>query len=130
MEVAVPWLKRILAVGRIRKSVMSSHSRLEDDGYSIAYATDVESAVDMMASLKFDLIVLSHAQKRSIKMMAEIKRHHPSAVMALIHPFPADQGSIINLPPKSASSPSPDRLLSELRFVFESHSGPTIRRAG
>lgn len=124
------WLKRILAVGRIRKSVMSSHNRLEDEGYSIAYATDVEAAVDMMTSLKFDLIVLSHAQKRSVKMMSEIKRHHPSAVIALIHPFPADHGPIVNLPPKSATTPSPDRLLSELRFVFENHSGPTIRRAG
>lgn len=125
----MPWLKRILAVGKIRKVVMTSHSRLEDDGYSIAYATDVESAMEMMESLKFDLIVLSHAQKRSIKMISTIKRRHPSAVIALIHPFPADQGSIVNLPPKSVAM-TPDRLLSELRFVFESHSGPTIRRAG
>lgn len=126
VEVAVPWLKRILAVGKIRKAVLNSHSVLEDEGYSVAYAPDVATAVALMSSLKFDLVVLSHAQKRALQMMTEIKRQHPSAVLALIHPFPEDHGPLVHLPPKSAAS-RPGHLVSELRFLFESHAGPTIR---
>lgn len=122
----MPWLRRILAVGKIRKSVLNSHSVLEEEGYSLAYAPDVATALQLMSSLKFDLIVLSHDQKRVLPMMSEIKRQHPSAVLALIHPFPDEHSPITHLAPKSASS-RPDRLLSELRFLFESHSGPTIR---
>ena len=124
----MPWLKRILAVGKIRKAALHSHSALEDEGYSIAYAPDVASAVDLMSSLKFDLVVLSHTQKRAMSMMMEIKRQHPTAVLALIHPFPDEQSPLIHLAPKSTLS-RPDHLLSELRFLFESHSGPTIRKA-
>ena len=122
----MPWLKRILAVGKIRKAVLNSHSVLEDEGYSIAYAPDVATAVELMSSLKFDLVVLSHAQKRALNMMGEIKRQHPSAVLALIHPYPEEHSSLVHLAPKSTIS-RPDLLLSELRFLFESHAGPTIR---
>jgi hypothetical protein len=125
----VAWLKRILAVGKIRKAVLNSHSVLEDEGYSIAYAPDVATAVELMSSLKFDLVVLSYSQKRATAMMGEIKRQHPTAVLALIHPFPDDHSSIAHLPPKSASVAAPHQLISELRFLFESHSGPSIRKA-
>ena len=56
----MPWLKRILAVGKIRKAALHSHSALEDEGYSIAYAPDAATAVDLMSSLKFDQIGRAH----------------------------------------------------------------------
>ena len=124
----MPWLKRILAVGKIRKSVLYSHSVLEDEGYSVAYAPDAATAVELMSSLKFDLVVLSHDQKRALRMMIEIKRRHPTAVLAMIHSFPEDDSSIVHLAPKSSAT-RPDHLLSELRFLFESHTGPAIRHA-
>src|SRR5436190_22597210 len=99
----VPWLKRILAVGKIRKAVINSHSVLEDEGYSLAYAADAATAIQLMSSLKFDLIVLSRDQKRSLTTMIEIKREHPSAVLALIHPFPDENSPIVHLAPKNAS---------------------------
>jgi response regulator RpfG family c-di-GMP phosphodiesterase len=124
----LPWVKRILAVGKIRRAVINSHSVLEDAGYSVAYAPDEAAACKLMSSLKFDLVVLSHSQKRALAMIAEIKRQHPTAVLALIHPYPDSDSPIAHLPPKSATL-NPDRLLSELRFLFETHSGPTVRKA-
>lgn len=123
----MPWLKRILAVGKIRKAVLTSHSALEEAGYSIAYAGDAKDAIDLMTSLKFDLVVLSHEQKRAISMMTDIKRHHPTAVLALIHPYPDERSPIVHLAPKSTTFHR-DHLLSELRFLFETHSGPTVRK--
>jgi hypothetical protein len=122
----VAWLKRILAVGKIRREVLVHRSVLEAEGYTVAYAPDVVTAIELMGSLKFDLIVLSHTQKRAPMMMAEIKRAHPSSVLALIHAFPNEHSPIVHLAPKS--SRRPDHLLSELRFLFESHSGPTVRK--
>ncbi len=120
------WLKRILAVGKIRREVLVHRSVLEGEGYTVAYAPDVATAIELMGSLKFDLVVRSHTQKRAPMMMAEIKRAHPSAVLALIHAFPNEHSPIVQLAPKS--SRRPDHLISELRFLFESHSGPTVRR--
>lgn len=122
------WLKRILAVGKIRKAVLTSRSVLEEAGYSIAYAGSAKSAIEMMSSLKFDLVVLSHEQKRAVSMMTEIKRHHPTAVLALIHPYPDEHSSIVHLPPKSTTM-RPDHLLSELRFLFDTHGGLTGRKS-
>ena len=125
----MPWVKRILAVGSIRRAVLTSRSALEHAGYSLAYAADVDTACDLMASLKFDLVVLSHEQKRALKMMMEIKRRHPQAVVALIHPYPDDKTPPVHLPPKSATINSKD-LVSELRFLFDSSAGtPKVRKA-
>lgn len=129
VEALLPLVKRILAVGSIRRAVLNSRSALEDAGYSLAYAPDVATASDLMSSLKFDLVVLSHEQKRALSMMLEIKRRHPQAVIALIHPYPEDKTLPVRLAPKSATLRSND-LLSELRFLFDSSAGtPKVRKA-
>jgi DNA-binding NtrC family response regulator len=123
----MPWVKRILAVGKIRRAVLGGGSALEFAGYSVAYAEDVETACELMASIKFDLVVLSRRQNRALSMMMEIKQRHPNTVLAMIHPYPDEDAAPVRLPPKGATLRSDD-LINELRFLFDSGGGKLVRK--